>query len=153
MADREHIMDETISRFERIVNKIHAMERIPKDFGTGELLHLGQVNTIVAVGENPKSSITQLSSALGITKGAVSETVKKLEDRGYLKRMKASGNAKSVLVGLTSMGKKVCTMHEKNHREYLSKYFEEITFGQVAIFNEVLGKIEGYADNGFKKEH
>lgn len=153
MPDRNKILDETVSIFERIVNKIHMMERIPKDFGTGELLHLGQINTIVAVGENPRISVSELSNQLGITKASASEMVKKLEKKGYLKRTKDAGDGRCVLLEVTDRGRSICERHDKLHRENLSKYFEDITFGQAAIFKEILAKIEAYADMKTGKKH
>ena len=152
MTEWDQILDETISRFERIVNKVYAMERTPKDFGTGEHLHGGQVNTIVAVGKNPRISITELSNELGITKGTVSQVVKNLEKRAYLKRTRPPDNGKAVLVELTSKGEMVFDEHEKYHREFFSDYFEGITFAQAAIFNEILGKIEAYADGKIRRQ-
>lgn len=152
MRERDKILDETVSIFEKVVNKIHMMERIPKDFGTGELLHLGQINTIVAVGENPRISVTELSNQLGITKASASEMARKLEKKGYLKRTRDLSDGRSVLLEVTSKGQGICERHEKLHRENLSKYFEDITFGQAAIFKEILAKIDAYADMKTRKD-
>jgi DNA-binding MarR family transcriptional regulator len=139
-------MDVLHSRFERIINKFNRIEKTPKDFGTGELLYIAEIHTIVAVGENPGMNITELSNRLGVTKGAVSQAIAKLEKRNYLQRVKDLNNERNVLVELTDKGKIVLKAHEAVHEDFCSNYLKGITFGQMALFNEILEKIESFMD-------
>jgi DNA-binding MarR family transcriptional regulator len=146
-AKNDETVVQAFGRLERIINKFRKIEKQPKDLGTGELLYIGEVHTIVAVGKYPGINITELSFRLGITKGAVSQAIGKLEKRNYLRRIKDNSNEKNVLVELTEKGGIVIKEHDRFHRDFFSNYLRDITFGQIAVFNEVLEKIESFMDN------
>jgi DNA-binding MarR family transcriptional regulator len=101
---------------ERIVNAYVRLERRPLDFGTGELLHPSEIHLIEAIGDNPNPTVTTLAAAFGITKGAVSQTVSKLEEKGYISRHQGR-NDKEVLLLLTARGKVAEDKHAALHRE------------------------------------
>lgn len=146
MPDRQEIRAEALIRFLRVANKVHVLERGTRDSGTGELLRLGQWNAVAAVGEHPGLSVTELSDQLGVTKASASEMARKLESSGYVKRTRNPGDARGVSLELTAKGQRARKRHEKLRREMLSTYFRDITFGQVAIFNEILAEIEAFVD-------
>jgi DNA-binding MarR family transcriptional regulator len=145
-AENDEIVVQAFGKLERVINKFRKIEKEPKDLGTGELLYIGEVHTIVAVGKYPGINITELSLRLGITKGAVSQAIGKLEKRNYLRRVKDNSNEKNVLVELTQKGEIVIKGHDRFHRNFFSNYLSDITFGQIAVFNEVLEKIESFMD-------
>ena len=90
---------------EQLVNKVVYLRSFPHDYGTGETITSAEIHTIVTIGHNRGINITGLARLLVITKGAVSQTVKKLEERGYVSKFKAPDNEKEVLLKLTSRGK------------------------------------------------
>ena len=47
------------------------IEKTPKDFGTGDLLYGSEIHTIVAIGKNPGSNMTEIAEIMDITKGGV----------------------------------------------------------------------------------
>ncbi|MBT3312067.1 MAG: MarR family transcriptional regulator [Desulfobacterales bacterium] len=142
-----NIMDKIQGRFERILNKVHQVEKKPRDFGSGELLYIAEIHTIVAIEKNPGINTTKLSGLLGVTKGAVSQTIGKLERKAYLKKIKDKNNDKNVLFELTKKGKQVAKGHDKFHREKFSEYLQDLTLSQATIFNEVLEQIETFINN------
>ena len=146
MNENTKIVDEAFGRFERVINKFRIIEKLSRDLGTGEMLNIGEIHMIAAVEKNPGTNITELSTELGITKGAVSQAVGKLEKKNYLRRAKDPKNHKHVLVELTDKSKLVAKEHFRFHREVFATHMSDITFGQLAIFNEVLVKIESFMD-------
>ncbi|MFH2099428.1 MAG: MarR family transcriptional regulator [Pseudomonadota bacterium] len=108
--------------FFRVVNKVSHATRRPLDYGTGVLLHPSQMHVIERVGESPGISITELARVLGITKGAVSQTVKKLEEMGMVARYKQENNAKNVLLKLGKKGEKTFEAHHAWHQVH-DEYF------------------------------
>ena len=152
MDENTKIVDDAFSRFEGVINKFRVIERISRDLGTGEMINVGEIHMIAAVDKNPGINITKLSARLGITKGAVSQAVGKLENKNYLKRIKDPKNNKHVLVELTDRGKLVVIEHYRLHREIFATHMSDITFGQLAIFIEVLEKIEAFMDINIKNK-
>ncbi len=146
MTEIDQIFENTLARFRRVVNKVHRIDKTPKDLGTGEQLFIAEIHTIVMVTEFPRLNVTELAEKLGVTKGAVSQVVGKLEKKGYLKRVKDVSNDRVVRVIPTKKGKTVVkSRHEKFFKPFLD-HMGSMSFGQVAVFNEVLEKIEGFVD-------
>lgn len=99
----------------RIFNKAAAIEREPVDTGDGIFLYTSEVHLIDAVGRYGKESMSELAARLGITKGAISQTAKKLEEKGYLERTNPEGNNKTVFLHLTKAGKRAYDWHRAYH--------------------------------------
>ncbi len=146
MNKNTKIVDNAFARFESVVNKFRIIEKHSKELATGEMLNICDIHMIAAVEKNPGTNITELSAKLGITKGAVSQTVGKLVNKDYLKRIKDPKNDKHVLVELTDRGKEIVHLHDQFHRDIFTNYLSDVSFGQLAIFSEVLEKIEAFMD-------
>ena len=99
----------------RLLNKAAMIEREPVDTGDGVLLHTSEIHLIDMTGRFPSDSMTALASRLGITKGALSQTVKKLEEKGYVERTSPEGNKKTVRIRLTGTGMRAFGWHRAYH--------------------------------------
>lgn len=55
--------------------------------------------------DRPETSHAELIQGLGMTKGATSKVVRRLEERGLVKRSLAEGSAREQLLGLTAKGR------------------------------------------------
>jgi DNA-binding MarR family transcriptional regulator len=112
----------------RIFNKAAAIERDPVDTGDGVLLYTSEVHLIDAAARYPLESMSGLADRLGITKGAISQTAKKLEEKGYLERTKPAGNNKTVFLCLTKAGERAYTWHRAYHAAVYGKIEHELSF-------------------------
>ena len=90
---------------DQLVNKIVYLRSFPHEYGTGEMLSAAEIQPIEAIGRNRGINITGLARLLVVTKGAASQSVKRLEERGYVTKYKAPDNDKEVLLKLTPKGK------------------------------------------------
>ncbi|MBU1276238.1 MAG: MarR family transcriptional regulator [Proteobacteria bacterium] len=97
---------------EQLVNKIVYVRSFPHDYGTGEKISAAEIHAIEAIGRNRGINVTGLARILVVTKGAVSQIVKKLEDRGYVAKFKAPDNDKEVLLKLAPRGKTAIAGYE-----------------------------------------
>ena len=89
------------------------MQQAPREYGTGVALHGGEIHTIQAIGETLGMNVTQLAERMGVTKGAVSQMVSKLVEKGMVRKARAQDNAKEVIVHLTELGQTGLRNHEK----------------------------------------
>jgi len=104
------VLDQLITRAESIQS-----HSAGKDFGTGITLFRAEIHTIRAIGDNTGTNVTKLAESLGITKGAVSQTVNKLVRKNLVKKSHALDNAKEVLLELTDLGWTGYHNHEQFH--------------------------------------
>ena len=98
------------------------IEKTPKDFGTGDLLYGSEIHTVVAIGENPGSNMTEIARIMDITKGGVQKFTKKLLAKDLIYKTRLPDNKKEVIYGLTKKGNIAFKMHEE---------FEQRRFGKI----------------------
>jgi DNA-binding MarR family transcriptional regulator len=92
-----------IDQFLKILHLYSVINRKPKDYGTGDLLYFTEVHTIAMVGKNREINMTRLAEVMGVTKGAISQTIRKLAGKDLIKRTN-SINRKEVNLSLTKKG-------------------------------------------------
>ncbi len=114
-TDPDPAATEFLDRLIRILNKAAAIERQPVDIGHGTLLYPSEVHLIDVAGRYPDEGVSELATRLGITKGAVSQAAKKLEEKGYLERVRREGDGKAVLLRLTERGREAFAWHRAYH--------------------------------------
>lgn len=105
-----------INQLTRIVNKFNELEKLPFDFGTGELLYPSEIHIIDVIGQKSDITITAISTRFGITKGAVSQVINKLCKKGYLIKTRRVDNGKEMDLSLTVKGDKAFQAHSEMHR-------------------------------------
>ena len=141
----------TAARFQRIINKIARMSQAPRDFGTGELLPVAEIQVIHTVGGNPDITVTELSRQLGLTKGTISPIVNRLVERDYLKKARSPQDGRKVQLRITDKGANAFQGYESYAEEYVSQYAQEISYGEWVIVNETLVKLEAFVDTKMKE--
>ncbi len=57
----------------------------PLDYGTDDLLYRSEVHTLEVIEKNPGINVTGIAKALDLTKGAVSQTIRKLVEKSHQK--------------------------------------------------------------------
>ncbi|MBE9546817.1 MAG: MarR family transcriptional regulator [Proteobacteria bacterium] len=133
--------------FNRIINKFASIEKKPRDFGTGDLLYPSEIHNIEIIGRNPGINVTNLAKTLGVTKGAVSQIVNKLERKNLVEKFRDSNNEKAVMLKLQKMGEIAFSGHENFHAKFYSEIMDKVdnmTPEQIQFFQSILDKIDKY---------
>ena len=147
--------EDILAHITRIIVKAFELEKIPRDFGTGDLLYHSEIHTVHAIGSNPGMNITQLAAMLGVTKGAISQVVSKLSQKGLVDRYKEPKNKKQVLLALTPKGQNAYAGHIEYHKKIGDAFFTEVgamTDEQLAFLNLFFGKFETFIDRHLSNE-
>ena len=113
MKSLDSTFEELLSVLNRVVGRLAAMQQAPREYGTGVPLHGGEIHTIQAIGKSIGTNVTQLAERMGVTKGAVSQMVSKLAEKGMVRKARAQDNAKEVVLSLTELGRIGLRNHEK----------------------------------------
>ena len=101
----------------QITEKMGSMHEPSFDFGTGVSLYRSEIHTIKSIGDNPGINMTTLAEKMGVTKGAVSQTINKLVNKGLVVKASADDNAREILPQLTELGWKGYQDHERFHMQ------------------------------------
>lgn len=138
-------MQQIATTWLRIVNRMDAEEKSPRNFGTGDLLHRSEIHTVMAVGRNEGINITNLSYCLGTSKSAISQMVSRLERKDYVERYHDRENDKEVRLRLTPKGTIAYLGHEQHHaRIYASMHRKlgDLSPDECALIQKFLTAIE-----------
>ncbi len=140
----ENELQYMIDQFLKILNLYSVINRKPKDYGTGDLLYFTEIHTISMVGKNREINMTRLAEIMGVTRGAISQTIRKLVAKNLIIKsnlrnrkevsLKLSEKGIIVLNGLQSFNKEVFafaeTLYEKakpEHADLVKRLFEAIS--------------------------
>jgi DNA-binding MarR family transcriptional regulator len=104
-----------IDLFLKILHLYSIIDKKPKDYGTGDKLYLAEIHTITMVGKNKEINMTQLAEIMGVTKGAISQTIRKLVHKNLIER--ESINRKEFVLKLSEKGKIVFAAQESFQKE------------------------------------
>ncbi|MBP2643414.1 MAG: MarR family transcriptional regulator [Firmicutes bacterium] len=138
---------ETIEKMIRLLNKVNQTNKVPSDYGTGQILYQSEIHTIEAINNHENVNASELAAILGITNGAINQVTNKLVKKGLIEHYRMNNNKKEVYYRLTSKGKIANTEHSKYHEKtYLNmtQYLDELNPDNIKIINTFLEKV---ADN------
>lgn len=115
-----------------------------KDYA-GFKLYSSETSLIEAVFYNPENNVSQLADYLKITKGAVTQTISKLLEKGLLEAYMLEGNKKEKYFKLTKNGLKVKAEHEFMHRQSNKKlcdYMRSLSEKETEIIHEFINVLK-----------
>ncbi len=98
------------------------MHQAPREYGTGVPLYGSEIHTIQAIGKSIGTNVTELAEKMGVTKGAVSQMVSKLVEKGMVRKTRAQDNAKEVVLELTELGR----IGFRNHARFDMKVLNSV---------------------------
>ncbi|MCX6256118.1 MAG: MarR family transcriptional regulator [Bacteroidia bacterium] len=105
-----------IDLFLKILHLYSIIGRKPKDYGTGDLLYFTEIHTISMVGKNKEINMTRLAEMMGVTKGAISQTIHKLVHKNLILKSNST-NKKEFNLKLSEKGKIVYNGQETFQKE------------------------------------
>lgn len=108
----------------------------PRKYGTDDELFMVEVHLLNLIGEDSKINVTRISRKTNRTKGAVSQIIDKLVNKGLVHKSKNPFNNREVKLELSEKGKKIFHYHQYLDREK----------------NEgILSELSEFTSNDFKK--
>lgn len=106
-----------------IITQFFEKDKRAQSFGTGTKIYHSEIHMIQSVRENEYAHISALARMLKITRGAASQTVKRLETKGFLVKEIDKNNKSRVVLKLTPKGETAYQNHRKLHEAYSRKIF------------------------------
>jgi DNA-binding MarR family transcriptional regulator len=152
--EREAESREVMDRFMRLVRKYNAMEKVPLRRGEYLNLYHSERHLLDKIGENPGINVTEFAKVVGVTKGAISQVVRKLEKKGLVRRYKKNNNDKEVFIELTDNGGGIYEERKKLNQETIREISEELgrySDGEVAFLLGMFRWFEMFLDSSRKK--
>jgi DNA-binding MarR family transcriptional regulator len=117
MSEETSEYEQLMCILDEVLTKMQSLHTPSNDFGTGVPIYRREIHTLQAIGRHPKINNTALAEHMGVTKGAMSQTVAKLIRKGMVRKRYASGSKKEVVLELTDLGWTGFHNHEKFHMD------------------------------------
>lgn len=133
----------------RIINHYVECEKKPRQYGTEDLLFPSEVHMVSLIGNNEGCGVSELATISGVTKGAVSQVIKKLEMRGLTQKSEDKENKTRTVIKLTNKGRVVYYAHEMHH-EYMGSGFKEYIKSLDAEKLNTIKEFLNYLDKSFE---
>jgi DNA-binding MarR family transcriptional regulator len=136
-----------IAKFSRVSKLWQQTEFKARKFGTEDELSGSEIHLIEAVGMNEGLSVTDLARRLGITKGAVSQTLKRLEAKELVAKETDPANTSRITVSLSTKGKVAYYSHLQWHEAMdggFRDYFVHLPEDKVRFMDEFLSLLEQF---------
>ena len=136
-----------IAKFSRVAKLWQQLHSQPRKFGTEEDLSGSEIHLIELVGQNEGLSITGLARRLGITKGAVSQTLKRLEGKQIVEKKTDPANTSRMTVSLSTKGRVAYYAHLHWHETMdggFRDYFINLSEDKIRFMDEFLSLLEHF---------
>ena len=138
-----------------VVRKYNALEKIPVKVSSRHDLYHSERHMLDKIGDHPAMNVSDFAKALGVTKGAVSQVVKKLEGKGVVRRYKCGTNEKEVFLELTQTGREIYLEHKKTNErtiEPLLKELKKYPDDKIQFLIAMFTWIDGFLDQSKMKK-
>ena len=100
------------------------------DYGTGELYTYVEMHTLSLIEDYPGITASDIAERNYRTKGAVSQILNKLEEKGLIRREKDPQNARRVCLYVTPIGLDL----SQKHKEYDEKHMGDVLEDWISLF-------------------
>ena len=117
---------ELMESFIRMVHQYKALEKYPMNYGTKHEFYHSERHILDVFGDNPDKNMSEMANMIGVTKGAISQFVAKLEKKGALRRYREPGNDKEIRVELTPLGRDIYRKHQAVNQETVFALLKEL---------------------------
>ncbi len=146
MMNKDEISKEKISDvLLDLINTFSKVDRKNKDYGVGEPLYHSEIYTLKEIKEHEGVHITALAEYCGVTKGAVSQVLKKLEQKGLIIKERDIRNQSRIILKLTTKGEVAYAHHLEHHKKFkkmVVEILQDVPAEKVAFAKDFLVKIE-----------
>ena len=133
----------------RLINKYIQHSKTPKSYGTEDMLYMSEVHMIEVIGSYEGITTTKLASVLGITKGAVSQTVSKLEKKDMINKQPSTERTNEVFIYLSDKGRVAFENHRSMHSDMLTdinKLYDAMSEEGKQTILEMINTIDSFLD-------
>jgi DNA-binding MarR family transcriptional regulator len=130
---------------ERVINKYNQLDKQKRAYGTDIYLTNTEIHLVAAIGDNPNINITELAKLKGVTKGAVSQIIYKLVDKGLVEKKISTESDAQVNLNLTKTGAINYNGHIEYHKmknKTLCVSLETMNDDNFDMLNQVISEFE-----------
>lgn len=134
----------------RIFVKYGELDKKARYYGTDTALFSSEINMVRVIKENHGISITGIAEKLGVTKGAVSQIINKLNSKGIIRKEPDLYNQSKLNIILTPKGEIAEANHERFHDKFdclIESILEDASDENLEFLKAFLNTLEAKLDS------
>jgi len=143
-------LKENIVKFTRLIS---AAEEDAKELCETQDLTATQLNYLEIIGELENPTITELASAMRLTKPSVTIIVDRLVAKGFVRKVQSDSDRRSSHLHLTESGEQINKRHDYAHDFVIGLIERKINKQEVKSFTLLLDKITNDKIHTFNGKH
>ena len=137
--------DQILIRSYRLINIYNSMQKKSHTYSCGLVLYPAQSHTVAIIGESEGISQSEIAAEYMITKGAVSQIVSFLEQKGLIIRKPSFKGGRTAGLFLTPLGKEIFREHRQLHGtmiDEISQLAEGLSPDAIDVLSRITDVIE-----------
>lgn len=88
--------------------------------------------------------MSELAGRLGVTKGAVTQLIARLEAKELVKRSPHPNDSRAVMISLTEKGQEANAAHEELHRQFYNQLRSQLSEKEIEVFEQCVEKLNTF---------
>lgn len=148
MADHQQKIA-ALEHFQRFLNKYELVCKKAFSFD-GTLLHPAEIHTLEFIRSKQASFVSEIAKNMGTTRGAASQMVLRLKNKGLLSQTPDRLNKSRQLLKITAKGLGSCQAHQAHHQEkdaVFHAWFDALDHQDMAVMKSLFEMMDGWMDN------
>ena len=113
-------------------------------------LYPSEIHLLDVIDRHREINASDMAIRLGVTKGAVSQTLTRLVNKGVVYRIRDPQHKNELTVHFTELGKEVFEQHRKTRARLakrFAEYLADVPDEERAVIKRFLKKLEGFFDS------
>lgn len=148
-SGKEATLKKLIEEYMVMTEAIANTGKKARSFNTDVTIYRSEIHLIQLVGDYERLHISDIARKFGITKGAVSQMVKKLEKKDLVIKQRDATNQTRMLIALTAKGERAYHAHEAYHQAHdraMFSFLEELSARELAVIRDFLKHVVDMTD-------
>lgn len=135
---------ELIERLSRVIDKILYLEKSQVFEVGGVRLYPSEVHLVLYLAKRPGANATTLADHFGVTKGAISQTLTRLQKKGVITKERDRSRRNELILGFTELGRRAVERFNRLELALIRRHdqlFDELTPEQRQVVAGVLDSL------------
>lgn len=110
----------------------------------GIKLSMSEVHTLENIQKSESKTMTDVAKRSLVTSGTLTVAVNRLEEKGYINRVRDEIDRRIIRLELTKKAKAVLSIHDKFHDHMINSFIKDLNVDEDTVLIESLEKIMDY---------
>jgi len=136
-------------RIRRVVNRLIFLEKRNVFQNEGLRLHPSEIHLMQVIKEGPDLNAGEMAKRLGVSNGAVSQTLARLERKGVINKAKDSSLKNKVTATFTESGRTAIRLFEQKQAssvQSFSNYLANLSDTEIEVIGGFLSRVEVFLE-------